>query len=89
MSRKSQLTPESGTSGTRWHLPIERSWRSSPANLREMKFLRSWLVYDSQIESGFAHRRLNWRLVLGLAIMVTVSASFWTGIGLLVAHIRK
>jgi hypothetical protein len=54
-----------------------------------MKFLRSWLVYDSEIQSGFRHRSLNWRLVLGLAIMVTVSASFWTGIGLLVAHIRK
>jgi hypothetical protein len=89
MSRKSQLTPESGTRETRWHLPIEGPWKSSPANLREMKFLRSWLVYDSQIESGFEHRRLNWRLVLGLAIVITVSASFWTGIGLLVAHIRK
>jgi hypothetical protein len=89
MSRKSQLFPQSGTSKTRWHLPIEGSSRSSLADVREMKFLRSWLVYDSEIPGGFTHRRLNWRLVLGLAITVTVSASFWTGIGLLVAHIWK
>jgi hypothetical protein len=89
MSRKSSLSPEFATSKTRWHLPTENSWKPSPTNLREIKFLRSWMVYDSAVDNGFQHHHLNWKLLFGLAIMVTVSATFWTGIGLLVARLWK
>jgi hypothetical protein len=89
MSRKSQLFPQSSADETPWRVAIQRSWKSAPSNSREMKLLRSWLVYDSTVDRGFNSGRFNWRLILGVAIVVTVSASFWAGVGLLVAQIWK
>jgi len=89
MSSKSELFPRSSTEDTPWRVAVQRSWKSEPSSSREIKFLRSWLVYDSKHDAGFRAGRPNWRLILGLAIVVTVSASFWTGVGLLVARIWK
>jgi len=70
--------------------PIEHWWGSAPAeptemDLRDMQFLRSWVVYDSAIE--IPPRRLNWNAVLGLSLATAVSASIWAGIGLIIANL--
>jgi hypothetical protein len=94
MSYKSQLFPLSSTCETPLRRLISGSWGSSPANLRDMnlqdmKFQRSWLVYDSDIQTGHAAGRATRNMVLGLALAMAVSATFWAGAGLLIAHVWK
>jgi len=55
----------------------------------DMEFLRSWLVYDSQIQTGLRRGRVNWNLVAGVVLTIAVSASFWAGVGLMIARIWK
>ncbi len=88
MSFKSRPLPQS-VSEPSCHQPIEDSWGSSSANLKDMKVLRSWLVYDSDFPRRFVPGRLNWNLILGLAAVVAVSAGFWAGVGFLVARVWK
>jgi hypothetical protein len=95
MSYKSQIFPLSSTRETPLRRLISHSWGSSPANLRDMnlqdmKFLRSWLVYDSEIQTGRAPGRVNWSMVLGLALAMAVSATFWAGVGMMmIARLGK
>jgi len=88
MSYKSQLCPLSGTCETPLRLPIQGSWGSSPMDSLDMKFLRSWFVYDSAIQSGSASSTKRSRF-LGLALLVGISASFWAGVGLMIARVWK
>jgi hypothetical protein len=93
MSYKSRSFPRSSTSETplRWRID---SWGSPSANLpdadsQDMKFLRSWLVYDSDIQIGLARGRFDWNVIAGIALAIGVSASFWAGIGLIIARAWK
>jgi hypothetical protein len=54
-----------------------------------MKFLRGWLVYDSDIQTALEQGRVNWNLVAGLTLAIVVSAGFWAGVALVVAHMWK
>jgi hypothetical protein len=54
-----------------------------------MKFLRSWLVYDSEEETLRSQGRVNWYMVLGLVLATAISAGFWTGVGLVIARAWK
>jgi hypothetical protein len=89
MSYKSQLCPLSGTCETPLRLPIQGSWGSSPMDSLDMKFLRSWFVYDSEIQSGLAASATKRNRFLGLALLVGISASFWAGVGLMIARVWK
>ena len=89
MSYKSQLFPLSSTCETPLRQRISQAWGSSPSNLEDTRFLRSWLVYDSELETGRTRGRVNWNMVLGLALAATVSAGFWTGVGLVIARVWK
>jgi hypothetical protein len=89
MSYKSQLFPLSSTSESPLRQRISQAWGSSPSSLQEVKFLRSWLVYDSELESSRTRGRVNWNMVLGLLLASSVSAGFWTGIGLVIAYTWK
>ncbi len=83
MSYKSQLNPLSGTCEKPMRLPIRGSWGSAPADSGDMKFLRSWLVYDpDSLEDRSNHNRF-----LGLLLLIGISASFWAGIGLMIARV--
>jgi hypothetical protein len=55
----------------------------------DMKFLRSWFVYDSEIQSGLAASATKRNRFLGLALLVGISASFWAGVGLMIARVWK
>jgi hypothetical protein len=94
MSYKSQLFPLSSTGETPLRRPISHLWGSAPANLRDMNLqdmtlLRSWLVFDSGIQTGHAPGGVNWKMVLGLALAMAVSATFWAGAYVMIAHVWK
>jgi hypothetical protein len=89
MSFKSQLFPLSSTCETPLRQRASQAWGASPSSLQDVKFLRSWLVYDSELESSRTHGRFNWNMVLGLVLATSVSAGFWTSVGLVIAHAWK
>jgi len=88
MNYKSRLFRLSSICESPLRRPISHSWGSPPANLgdmnlQDMKFLRSWLVYDSDIQTGRAPGRVKWSMVMGLALAMAVSATFWAGVGMM------
>jgi hypothetical protein len=93
MSYQSRFFHRSSTSETplRWRID---SWGSSSANppdadSQDVKFLRSWLVYDSDIQMGLARGRFDWNVIAGIALSIGISASFWAGVGLVIARAWK
>jgi hypothetical protein len=87
MSYKSQLFPLSSTREKPLRQRTSRARGSSHS--QDMKFLRSWLVHDSDLEANRTHGRVNRNVLLGLVLATAVSAGFWTGVGLMVAHVWK
>jgi hypothetical protein len=88
---KLQPSPLFSTRGAPLHQPIG-PWGVPPVNLEEVKFFRTWLVFDSEdSESGPRSRkgRANWNLIGGVTLMTLVSAGGWAGIALLIAHLWK
>jgi hypothetical protein len=88
MSFKSQLNPLFGTCEKPLHLPIQGSWGTVPADSGDTKFLRSWLVFDSEVQASPAAQTSHNRF-LGLALLVGISASFWAGIAVMIARVWK
>jgi hypothetical protein len=76
MNYKMQLSPISGTHGSSMRFPL--------ASREDAKFFRSWLVYDSGLETSRTHGRLNWSMLVSLTIMSLVSIGGWYGIAMLV-----
>ncbi len=87
MNYKLQFSPTSGKSSLR--LPLHPRRGAPPVDWDDAKFLRSWLIYDSDLESTRTHGRLNWNMIAGLALTAVVSASGWAGVVLLVRHFMK
>ncbi len=84
--KSSQLFPLS-TRDTNFRISIQFPSSSPPPDYREVEFLRSaWLIHDPELD---APRRRNWGRILGVAIALGVSASFWAGVGLAIAHLWK
>lgn len=54
----------------------------------DVTFLRSWLVYDSAVASAKQRGKFNWNFLIGVLLAAGVSALFWLGIGMAVAHLR-
>jgi hypothetical protein len=70
--------------------PLREQRESLPGNYWEdVKFFRSWLVYDFNIRPGLELPRVNWKAALGLALATAVSASIWAGIILVVARVWR
>ncbi len=63
--------------------PIGELW--STLSWESAKFCRHWGVGDSELESD----RTRGHMVLGLAMAVAISASFWTATGLMVARLLR
>jgi hypothetical protein len=89
MSSKIRLFPQSSTEEISWQLPIQGSWGSVCAESRDVQFLRSWLVYDSNILTDIAPRPLDWNKLLGLAISAIVSVGIWVAVGMAFARLWK
>lgn len=53
------------------------------------QFLRNWVDYDPDFDDDvLAHTFTRWT-ILGIAIVITTSGAFWTGVGLLINHLLK
>jgi len=88
MNYKLQPFPVTRSHESRVHLPSRKARGVAPENLEDAKFFRSWLVYDSDLETTRTGR-VNWNVVLGLGLVVALSASFWATIGLMMARLWK
>src|SRR5579862_1907111 len=88
-----QPFPQAGTGRTVMQIimrfGVQSPWSVVPAGLRDMHFLRTWLEYDSQVDKAPSGKGMNWYAVLGLMLVVGVSAGFWTSVGLIVTHFWK
>ena len=74
-----------GGRDTQFRIAVSGPWNSPPpADLQDAQLLRSWLVYDSELEGQ--EPRVRWNTVWGLTVAFGISAAFWTGVGLLIAH---
>ena len=86
MSYRLLQLPPLSTQGTRMRISIRGPWSGSLGDTHEMQWLRSWLVYDSGLDGHGYQDRVRWGVLLGLGLALGLSASFWTAVGLLVAH---
>lgn len=84
-----QPFPQAGTRGTVVRFGVQSPWSAVPASLRDIHFLRTWLEYDSQVDKAQPGKGINWHAILGLMLVVGVSAGFWTGVGLMVTRLLK
>lgn len=83
--KSSQLFPL-GTSSANCRISIQGPWSSPPDSKKEVKIFRSWLIYDPELDQP---RRTKRDVVLGMALVFCISASFWAGVGLAIAHVWK
>jgi hypothetical protein len=88
-----QLSPQASTRVTRRRIAVQDSWgaRSAPSlDLSlDTEFLRSWFECDPDFDQGNAYDRTNFGVISGLALSVAVSASFWAGVGWIVARVWR
>jgi len=82
-SKSSQLSPLS-TRCSNLRISIRGPWSSPSLNCRDVEFFRSWLIYDPELDEP---RRMNREVMLGMALVFGISASFWAGVGLAIAHV--
>ncbi|MGA8430694.1 MAG: hypothetical protein WB729_12805 [Candidatus Sulfotelmatobacter sp.] len=58
----------------------------------DVRFLRSWLVYDSAFVKSPAvagpREKFNWNFLIGMLVAGGASASFWAGLGMAIANLR-
>ena len=59
---------------------------ASGRSLPETQFLRTWFEYESDCELD---RSSHWGKLLGMAVVLGVSGSFWVGFGLLVSYLAR
>ena len=64
---------------------IPEHWSTPSGYSPEIGFFQSWFEDDSRTE-GQNLGSINWGAVAGLALSVVVSASFWAGVGMLIAR---
>ncbi len=81
MNYKMQLSPLPGAHEAQLRLPL--------ASQQDTRFFRSWLVYDSDLDTTHSRSRLNWNMVASFALMAAVSAGGWIGIALLLRYLLK
>ncbi|MGA2021245.1 MAG: hypothetical protein ABSH02_11700 [Candidatus Sulfotelmatobacter sp.] len=81
MNYKMQLSPISGAHESHIQLPL--------TSAQDARFFRSWLVYDSDLDTTRSHGRLNWNMFAGFALMAAVSVGGWFGIALLLQYLLK
>jgi len=86
--KASQLFPPMGTRSTQREVFVRTPLSPSAKSAWSTEFLRSWLKRDSKLEVSSGNR-IKWNSILGLALTVVVGASFWTGLGFLVARLWK
>ncbi len=84
----SQLSPHMGTRSSHREVFVRATSRRPEEGSWDAQFWRFWFQRKPELakpKNGF----MNWGTIFGLAITVAIGATFWTGIGLLVARLWK
>jgi hypothetical protein len=84
-----QLSPMSvsgRSSSTRSYPRVEFGNRRGSARWEDVKFFRSWLVYDSELEASRSRGAFNWNFFLGFTIALAISIAGWYGAAVLLRH---
>jgi hypothetical protein len=81
-----QLSPQASARGNSMRIAIHGPWSAPSGSSRDIQFLRSWLEFDSDSSGRTPRGRFNWGAVAGAALVIGISASFWTGIGLMISR---
>jgi hypothetical protein len=89
MPNKVQPLPQAGTGRATMKFGVRSPWSATSGALRDARFLRTWFEYDSEMQEARPQKGINWSVILGMAVVITVSAGFWTGVGLLTARLWK
>ena len=89
MNYRMQLSQISGIRQPSANVHGSEPPKPPPANWDDAKFVRSWLVYDSDLECSRTPGHVNWSMVLGIALAAAVSVGFWIGAGLIIARVWK
>jgi hypothetical protein len=87
MSYKVQ-SPRISTGGIFSKIMVHERESSLLEGDRNVHILRSWYEYDSQADPC-SKGRANWNVLLGIAIVATISAGFWGGVGLIIARLLR
>ena len=77
-----QLSPHAST---RISFASRAPWNRQVS--RDIDFLRAWFEDDSDLDLSIVCDRTNWNAIAGLAFTIAVSASFWAGIGWVIARV--
>jgi hypothetical protein len=80
--------PAEGTTRVLRMRVIPEHWSTPSGYSPEISFFQSWFEDDSRPD-GQNEYKINWGAVSGLALSVVVSASFWAGVGLLIARLAQ
>jgi len=80
-----QLSPPASTRFTRRRGVIQQHWNAPSDSSMEPGFLQTWFDSDGDLQDGGT----NWGPVYGLALSVTLSASFWVGVAWIAEHVRR
>jgi len=79
-----RLSPLASTRGASVSA-VEGPSSSLPEGPSQTEFLRCWFEYDSQFDEPVPSGRINWNAVLGIVLVVGISAGFWAGVGWMVS----
>ena len=82
-----QLSPAS-TDGIRMKTASADIWGASIPASPNVSLGPGWLDDDDNLDAD-GYRRLTWGTISGLALAVSVSASFWAGLAVVVGRIWK
>ena len=76
--------PAEGTTRVHRMRVIPERWSTPSGYSPEISFFQSWFEDDSSPDGR--NQGINWGAISGLALSVVVSASFWAGLGVLIAR---
>lgn len=82
-----QLSPAS-TDGIRMKAASPDLWGSSIPASHDVSLGPCWLDDDDGLDAD-GSRRVTWGTISGLALAISVSASFWAGLAVIVGRIWK
>jgi len=85
MNRVFRLSPLASTRGTSVERASQSPSSTAPDSSAGIQFLRSWFEYDAKLDEPAPRSRINWNAVLGIVLVGGISATFWAGVGWMVA----
>jgi len=80
-----RLSPPASTCATSERSTVQPPRITSAENSSGIQFLQSWFEHDAKLDEPAPRGSINWNAVLGIVLVGGISASFWAGVGWMVA----